>query len=192
MGGGGQETFDRAASEKSAALVRDQWQDYKTRFQPQEKQFLDDAGIGIKTTVTPSKWKYTGKAKRGGAHGIRQWTDGKTTMWAEKMPGGAPKTTTTTYDKYGGHTKFFAEESKQAANTVNQAYVSANQQQNQDRARFGMAATKGQLAAQTNNNAINRTASMADAINTTSQHDIDRRNEMIGGGINSASQLAKK
>lgn len=53
MGGGGKqevpESFDRQSSMKRAALVRDQWDDYKTRFQPVEDQLINDMGSGIHT-----------------------------------------------------------------------------------------------------------------------------------------------
>lgn len=51
MGGGGStpESFDRAASTKRAGLVRQQWNDYKARFQPVEDQIINDMGNGIHT-----------------------------------------------------------------------------------------------------------------------------------------------
>lgn len=51
MGGDGStpESFDRDASTKRARLVRDQWKDYKTRFQPVEDQIIKDMGSGIHT-----------------------------------------------------------------------------------------------------------------------------------------------
>ncbi|WP_031431831.1 hypothetical protein [Methylomicrobium agile] len=51
MGGGGStpESFDRDASNKRAFLVRDQWRDYKQRFQPIEDQIIKDMGSGIHT-----------------------------------------------------------------------------------------------------------------------------------------------
>lgn len=46
------ESFDRAASEKRAALQREQWQDYQNRFQPVEDQIIDIAGKdGMHTTL---------------------------------------------------------------------------------------------------------------------------------------------
>lgn len=53
-GGGGNsvpESFDRAASEKRAGLVREQWQDYQTRFQPVENQIINEMGSGKNTTL---------------------------------------------------------------------------------------------------------------------------------------------
>ena len=45
------ESFDRAASEKRAGLVREQWDDYKTRFQPVENKLISDmGGSGSHTT----------------------------------------------------------------------------------------------------------------------------------------------
>jgi macrodomain Ter protein organizer (MatP/YcbG family) len=51
MGGGGStpEAFDRDASTKRAFLVRDQWRDYKQRFQPVENQIINDMGSGVHT-----------------------------------------------------------------------------------------------------------------------------------------------
>jgi hypothetical protein len=51
MGGGGStpEAFDRDASNKRAFLVRDQWRDYKQRFQPVENQIINDMGSGVHT-----------------------------------------------------------------------------------------------------------------------------------------------
>lgn len=40
------ESFDRAASTKRASLVRQQWEDYKTRFQPVENKLINDMGTG--------------------------------------------------------------------------------------------------------------------------------------------------
>lgn len=44
------EPFDREASKKRAALVREQWDDYKARFQPVENQLIKDMGSGSHTT----------------------------------------------------------------------------------------------------------------------------------------------
>lgn len=44
------ESFDRAASTKRASLVRQQWEDYKTRFQPVENKLINDMGTGEHTT----------------------------------------------------------------------------------------------------------------------------------------------
>lgn len=43
------ESFDRAASTKRASLVREQWDDYKTRFQPVENKLISDMGTGSHT-----------------------------------------------------------------------------------------------------------------------------------------------
>lgn len=43
------EPFDRAASTKRANLVREQWVDYKKRFQPVENQLIKDMGTGRHT-----------------------------------------------------------------------------------------------------------------------------------------------
>jgi hypothetical protein len=44
------ESFDRAASTKRASLVRQQWEDYKTRFQPVENKLINEMGTGEHTT----------------------------------------------------------------------------------------------------------------------------------------------
>lgn len=43
------ESFDRSASNKRASLVREQWDDYKTRFQPVENKLINDMGTGSHT-----------------------------------------------------------------------------------------------------------------------------------------------
>jgi hypothetical protein len=43
------ESFDRNASNKRADLVRQQWDDYKTRLQPVENKLITDMGTGNHT-----------------------------------------------------------------------------------------------------------------------------------------------
>jgi len=44
------ESFDRNASNKRADLVRQQWDDYKTRFQPVENKLISEMGQGDHTS----------------------------------------------------------------------------------------------------------------------------------------------
>lgn len=48
------ESFDREASTKRANLVREQWDDYKARFQPVENRLISDMnGVGGHTKFNP-------------------------------------------------------------------------------------------------------------------------------------------
>ena len=46
-------SIDQVASNKSAALVNQQWADYQARFQPQETKIIDQMGSGLQTTFLP-------------------------------------------------------------------------------------------------------------------------------------------
>lgn len=66
------ESFDRVASEKRAGLVREQWDDYKTRFQPVENKLINDMGgsgshttyndLGVTNAKLGAKTAYAGAA----------------------------------------------------------------------------------------------------------------------------------
>lgn len=138
MGGGGStpEAFDRDASTKRAFLVRDQWRDYKQRFQPIEDQIIKNMGSGI-------------------------------------------------------HTQFNQEGVDMARKSVDTAYAGAQSMENRDRERMGMGLNDAQKSAQSTQFDTQKSASSANAVNTASQWDIDRRNAVISGGLGNASTLGR-
>ncbi|MGZ5029518.1 MAG: hypothetical protein ACXWAT_00330 [Methylobacter sp.] len=138
-GGGGSvpESFDRAASMKRAALVRDQWDDYKTRFQPIEDSLVD-------------------KVSGGGLH--------------------------TTFNNAG---------LAQAQKGVDTAFTSAVGSQARDLSRFGQSYNKDQLSAFNTNMDLAKTTAGANAVNTASMADIDRKNAVMTTGLGDASTAAR-
>lgn len=134
MGGGSSvpESFDRAASTKRASLVRDQWNDYKTRFQPVEQKIIDAMGTGINTTFNEAGQQEAQKA-------------------------------------------------------VDTAFTTAKATAGRDQARFGINLTPQQSRAQDTVMQVEKAASMANAKNTATQWDIDRRNAVMSGGLGNAS-----
>jgi hypothetical protein len=140
MGGGGSqdipESFDRQASLKRASLVRDQWNDYKARFQPVEQQLISDMGTG-------------------------------------------------------DHTRFNDQGVERAQQGTETAFNSSANTAMRDWSRIGQKPTQDQFQAQATNFNLKKSASMADATNTANQYDIDRKNEVMSGGLGAASTVGR-
>ncbi len=138
MGGGGStpESFDRAASMKRAALVREQWDDYKNRFQPIEDNIIAQMGTGI-------------------------------------------------------HTKFNEEGLAAAQKGVDNAFKTEGESYGRDLSRYGQDYNKGQLENFKTSQDVAKSTAGANAVNTASQWDIDRRNTVVSGGLGDAATLGK-
>ena len=130
------EPFDRNASTKRAGLVREQWNDYKTRFQPVENKLISDMGTGDHTTFNDAGVATAGRA-------------------------------------------------------ADSAYTSAAAMEQRDRARIGQGLSAVQMQSQQTSNNLARAASTAQAVNTASQADIDRKNTVMSSGLGAASSAGK-
>ncbi|MGZ4968044.1 MAG: hypothetical protein ACXV8O_01395 [Methylobacter sp.] len=130
------ESFDRVASTKRSNLVRQQWDDYKARFQPTEDNLISQMGTGIHTTFNDA---------------------GLAT----------------------------------AQNSVDTAFSNADASQARDLSRYGQGYNAGQLENYKTNSDIAKSTAGANAVNTASEWDIDRRNAAVSGGLSDAATVGR-